>query len=243
MALYIRHTCQFLSTLPPLELVPDFSMVTSYVLKYLPSLTICWRQTTIALSSSNLQLQTLSLHTDLHTGHTRICAFLPASLPPFLPVSIVGKLHNQSYPTLCTSGPRTCCTVPFIMLHTILYINAMQVSRMLPSLPRILPCIQETYSRISQVNNPYGQLKGQFNVGHGRSWSFTRRSEVGHTNGLFFGARRAVAYPSVPMIRPNICTQAPMRSKVWQQYQQFNTFRRKVHTSPRLSILLILLLL
>ena len=44
----------------------------------------------------------------------------------------------------------------------------MQVSRMLPSLPRILPCIQETYSRISQVNNSYGQLKGQFNVGHGR---------------------------------------------------------------------------
>ncbi|KFY02237.1 hypothetical protein O988_02276, partial [Pseudogymnoascus sp. VKM F-3808] len=31
--------------------------------------------------------------------------------------------------------------------------------------------------------------------------------------GLFFGARRAVAYPSDPMIRPSICTQAPMRPK------------------------------
>lgn len=70
----------------------------------------------------------------------------------------------------------------------------------------------------------YGQLKGQFNVGDGQSWSFRRRSEVGHTQGLFFGARRAVAYPSGPMIRPNICTQAPMRSPVWQQ---LNTFRRK----------------
>lgn len=35
--------------------------------------------------------------------------------------------------------------------------------------------------------------------------------------GLFFGARRAVAYPSDPMIRPNICTQAPIRPKVWHE--------------------------
>lgn len=150
--------------------------------------------------------------------HTPSSLLSSSVLPPSFLYLLLENCITKA--TLYTSGHRNCCT-----LYYASYCISMQCRYLACSLPPAHTPVH-TGNLLSHLTGNHGQLKCRFNR---RSWSFSRRSEVRHTNGLFFGARRAVAYPSVPMIRPNICTQAPMRSKVWQQ---LNTFRRKLHASP-----------